>query len=267
MAKKKLLINILIFAVGVISFTYINRLLGILIIALLAILSGLPVALMVFGNNAYKREEYDKALKFYKKAANSLFSSAKIKIGYGYFLIKNGYVDESEALLEKMFHKQLSKDDEMRLKSTYGIVLWKKGKIDEAVEMLTKFSENYKSISVYENLGYFLILQGNYEKALEFNKEAIEYDDSDVGILDNLALNYYFLGDHKKALKTYEKFIDRYPDLVTSYYFYSLLLIENKEYDKALEFLNMALHCKFSFISLIQKEEVESKISEIENLK
>lgn len=266
MIKKNLLINILVFIIGIITFTYISRMLGIVIIALLAILSGSPVVLMVLGNSAYRKGQNEKALKFYKRAANNLLSSAKIKISYGYFLIKSGYVDEADELLKKMLQKELSKDDEMRLKSTYGIVLWKRGKIDDAVEMLTKFGEDYKSISLYENLGYFLILQGDYEKALEFNKEAIEYDDSDAGILDNLALNYYFLGDHEKALEIYEKFINRYPELVTAYYFYSLLLIENKEYDKALEFLNRALSCRFSFISLIQKEEIENKISEIEKL-
>ncbi|KOF57251.1 MULTISPECIES: tetratricopeptide repeat protein [Clostridium] len=266
MLNNKLLTNVFAIAIGVLVFIFINRLLGIVIIGAFIIAIGLPIVFMFLGNSAYGAGQMDRAIKYYKMAANNIFASIKVKIAYSYIAIKNGYVDEAEEVLQKYKGTKMGVQDEIRYVSTYGIVLWKKGKIDEAVEMVFKVYEKYKTTAVYENLGYFLILKGDYDKAISFNEEAYEYSDSDAGILDNLALSYYLKGNHEKSAEIYEKLMKMNPDFVTAYYYYALVLIEKKDYENALDNLKKAANCKFSFISLIQKEEIEEKIKQVEKL-
>lgn len=266
MLDNKFLMNVMYIFIGVMTFIFVNKLLGIAIIGGGIITFAVPWFFMVRGNSANYSGKVDKAMKYYKKAANSPFSSTKVKITYGYMAIKNGHMDEAEKALEKIKNVSMNIQDEIKYKFTYGIVLWKKEKIDEAIEMLFKVYEKYKTTSVYENLGYFLILQGDYDKAVSFNEEGYEYNDSAAGILDNLALSYYMKGDHKKAIESYQKLMEMKPDFVTAYYYYALLLIEQKDYEKALANLKRATKCKFSFISFIQKDEIEEKIKEVEEL-
>lgn len=266
MLNNKFLTNIAAIAIGILVFIFVNRLLGIVIIGAFVIVFGIPIVFVIKGNSAYSLGQTDKAIKYYKMAANNIFVSIKIKIMYGYIAIKSGYVDEAEKVLQKLKDTNMNFQDEIRYKSTYGIVLWKKGKIDEAVEMLLKLYEKYKTTEVYENLGYFFILKGDYDKAISFNEEAYEYSDSDAGILDNLALSYYMKGNHEKAAKLYEKLMKMKSDFITAYYYYALILIEKKDYEGALDNLRKAMKCKFSFISFIQKEEIEEKIKQVENL-
>lgn len=266
MLNNRFLTNIAAIAIGMLVFIFVNKLLGMVIIGAVVIVFGLPIILMIKGNSAYTLGQTDKAIKYYKMAANNVFASIKIKIVYSYIAIKSGYVDEAEKALQKIKDTNMNFQDEIRYKSTYGIVLWKMGKIDEAVEMLSKLYEKYKTTQVYENLGYFFILKGDYDKALSFNEEAYEYSDSDAGILDNLALSYYMKGNHEKAAEIYKKLVEMNPDFITAYYYYALILIEKKDYEGALDNLRRAIKCKFSFISLIQKEEIEEKIKQVEKL-
>lgn len=266
MLNSKFLINVIYILIGVFAFVFLNKLLGIAIILGTIVTLAVPWIFMVRGNSANYSGKVDKAMKYYRRAADSPFSSTKVKITYGYMAVKNGHIDEAEKGLEKLKDISMNVQDEIKYKFTYGIVLWKKGKIDEAIEMLFKVYEKYKTTSVYENLGYFLILQGDYDKAVSFNEEGYEYNTSAAGILDNLALSYYMKGDHKKANEIYQKLMEMKPDFVTAYYYYALLLIEQKDYEKALVNLKRATKCKFSFISFIQKEEIEEKIKEVEEL-
>lgn len=266
MLNNKFLTNVIVIVIGLLAFMFVNKLLGIIILGVFIIAVAIPLILMFLGNSAYGAGQIDKSIRYYRMAANNIFASIKIKIAYGYIAIKNGYIDEAEKVLQKYKNVKMGVQDEIRYKSTYGIVLWKKGKIDEAVEIVSKVYEKYKSTAVYENLGYFLVLSGDYDKAISFNKEAYEYNDSDAGILDNLALSYYLKGEHEKSAEIYEKLMEMNPEFITAYYYYALILIEKEDYKNALENLQKALKCKFSFISLIKKEEIEKKIKEVEKL-
>lgn len=266
MLNNKFLTNVIAIIIGLLIFVFVNKLLGIVIMGAFIVIAGIPMVFMFKGNTAYKLGQKEKAIKYYKTAANNPFASIKVKIAYSYVSIKSGYVDEALEALEKYKDAKMNVQDEIRYKSTYGIVLWKKGRIDEAVEMLFKLYERYKTTAIYQNLGYFLILKGDYDRAISFNEEAYEYSDSDTGILDNLALSYYMKGEHEKAAEIYEKIMKMNPDFITAYYYYALLLIEEKDYENALDNLKKATKCQFSFISLISKEEIEEKIKEVEKL-
>lgn len=266
MINKRLVIGIIIVVVGFVLFLYLSKLLGMCIILAFVVVNSLPSIYTILGNGARRKGQIEKAIKFYKKASNNIFASCRLKIGYAYFMVKNGYVDEAEEVLNKILNQKTSRDNEIRIASTYGLVLWKKGKIDDAVKMASEIKEKYRNSSIYETLGYFLILKGDYSKGLEINKEAYEFNNSDIGIMDNLALNYYLIGDYDKAYELYEKVVAMNPQFVTTYYYYALLLVKYKKYEEALQYLDTALHCEFSFITIVSKAEIERKISEVKEL-
>jgi tetratricopeptide (TPR) repeat protein len=143
--------------------------------------------------------------------------------------------------------------------------MWRNGKLDKAIEMLSNVHKSYKTIITYQNLGYFLILKGDYDKALEFNLDAYDYDASNPGILDNLAQNYYLKGNYDKAFELYEVLMSKKPAFPSAYYNFALTLLKKDKIEEALENLKKAINCKFTFLSEISKSEVESKIKEVEN--
>jgi len=129
--------------------------------------------------------------------------------------------------------------------------------------MLEEVFATYKTTTVYGSLGYLMLLKGDLEKALAFNQEAYEYNDNNSVIVDNLALNYYLLGELDKAEEIYEKLMTKNPTYPEAYYNYGLTLEAKNKIDKALEVMEKALDFKFSFLSNVSREEVENKIQEL----
>ena len=81
----------------------------------------------------------------------------------------------------------------------------KLGEADTAVEMLEEVYAKYRNSRLYETMGYILLEKGDLNKALEFNLEALDYDDENPIILDNLGQTYYRLGQKEKAKEYFEK--------------------------------------------------------------
>ena len=113
---------------------------------------------------------------------------------------------------------------------------------------------------MYQNLGLLYIIQGNRPKALEFCLKAREYNDQDNVILDNLAEAYVLNGDYVKAEETYELLLSREPHFPEAYYGYGFLLLKlGKDKERALELIRGSLDRNYSFLSLMQRSEVEAK--------
>ena len=95
-------------------------------------------------------------------------------------------------------------------------------------------------------------LAGEYEKALEFNLEAYDYNSDDNIIVDNLAESYALTGDLKKAAEVYEELLSRDPEprFPEAYYGYGEVLIKLGEREKGLELIEKSLTKPFSFLSI-----------------
>lgn len=144
--------------------------------------------------------------------------------------------------------------------------MWKKNDLDKAIDILKKAYADNKNTIIYQNLGYFLILKGDYNVALEFNLEAFDYNSSNSGIIDNLAQTYYYLEDYDKAIELFDEVISKNPTFATPYYYYGLTLIKKGNKEKALEVLKRGLDCKFTSLSITSKEDLEAKIFELGEL-
>ncbi|TYQ18369.1 UNVERIFIED_CONTAM: tetratricopeptide repeat protein [Acetivibrio alkalicellulosi] len=267
MTKKVPIKMILSMAAVFFSFLY-NQILGIVVLGVFIIymlISGRSVLHEVFAASAYKKGDMDNALRLYEKASKSS-QNPRPKITYAYLLLKAGKIDESDKVFQSIINSDLDEDSESMAKSNYALVLWKKDQLDEAVDMLSEVIKNYKSSIVYGSLGYLLILKGDISRALEFNKEAYGYNDSDAIIVDNLGHNYYLADEIVKAEEIYEELMKLKPEFPEAYYNYSQVLMKNKKLDKALEVIKKALEYKLSFLSHLTKADLESQLKEIEHL-
>ena len=103
------------------------------------------------------------------------------------------------------------------------------------------------------------------EKARAFLEEAVEYDDEDPIVLDNLAQYYYrCLGDQQTAKTWFEKAIAIKEGQIDTLWFLSRYDLEAGNKDAALEKLTLASEGRFSPLNFKTKDEV---LAEIERLK
>ena len=113
---------------------------------------------------------------------------------------------------------------------------------------------------------------GEFEEALAFNDEAMEYDDEDAGVLDNVGQLFMVMsekyradGDAEKASEYHEKALDALkkanelkPDQISSAYYLAKLLHEDGDDAKARELLDHVLKIPFSFMMQISRDEAEA---------
>lgn len=257
-------ITAIIVALGLLIIKGIPFAIGFLLIYFLVL--KYPNILNLLGNYHYANNRVDKAGKYYQRVYKCFYSPVKLKIYYTYVLIVQGNLTEAEEIIKNILKQKITETESRDLKINHSLVMWKRGKLDNAIEILNKLYEKYKTIIIYQNLGYLLILKGEYTRALEINLEAYDYDASNAGIIDNLAQNYYMLGEYDKAEDLFEALMKKKPTFASAYQNYALLLLKKNKIEDALKSLRKATECKFTFLSAISKEEIENQIREIESI-
>ncbi|WP_298845369.1 tetratricopeptide repeat protein [Clostridium sp.] len=263
----KKIMNIVVIVFSLFLFITVSKLIAFLFIIGYVAYINLATIIYLIGNNKYKKNEKDEAYKYFDKAYKMKGSSVKTKLSCVYFLLLKGELDEAEKILKQLSTEELSSDNEINIKLNTSIIMWKRNNIEEAVKILMELYKKYKTTIIYQNLGYFLILKKDYAKAMEINLEAYDYNSTNAGILDNLAMTYYMQGEYDKSLKVYEKLMIEKPNFPSAYYYYALTLIKINKNEDALQNLKQALKCNFTFLSTISKEKIEATITERESSK
>ena len=106
--------------------------------------------------------------------------------------------------------------------------------------------------------------QEGVQKALLFNKEALDYDDEDPIFLDNLAQTYYrCLGDKETAKPFFEKAHDLKPGQIDTLWFLSRYDLEAGNTAAAIEKLETSLEGRFSPLNFSTKEMVEAELKRL----
>lgn len=241
--------------------------LGALVLAIGYLLVTRQASIFAFlGTQTYSKGNFEEGLKWFQRSYATGKANPQAITSYAYLLLKNGNIAESEEILTKLVKSHLDKDSEMYAKSNLALVLWKKGEIDNAIEMLETIMQDYKTTSIYGSLGYLLIEKGDMEKALQFNLEAYEYNNSNTIIQDNLGQVYHLTNQYDKSLEIYEKCMEKNPTFPSAYYNYGSLLMDMGQLEKAKEMLEKALTYKLTYLSTISREEIEGKLEEITKL-
>lgn len=263
--KRKILIS-LVFAVLTIIFFIIDTLLGIgfVIAGIIYLIKIRKASIYAFiAQVRYSKGFQEDAIKWFEKAIAVKGAKNGTKILYAYLLLKRGNVERSEKLINEILASNPSVDDKNLTKSNLALILWKKGQLEEAVGILEEIIKDFKTTNIYGSLGYFLILKGDLQKALELNLEAYEYNNSNSIILDNLAHTYFLMGESDKAEEIFKKLMDNSPTFPEAYFDYGLLFEKTGRNEEAAQKFEKALTCKFSFLSTITIEGINEAITRV----
>lgn len=209
-----------------------------------------------------RKGKNDKAEKLYEKALDKGATNYQYQMAYGVLLLKKGEFEKAKSVFERIliFHPN-NKQIRSSAKINQSIVYWKLGELDTALEILTEVHNRLKNTRTYSLLGYLLIEEGDLEKALELNLKALEYDDRDAEILDNLAQTYYRMGDKEKALKYFKRAEEENSDQTSTIYHLACIYQENGNLDKARTMFEKALSRDISAISAISRKDIEERLN------
>lgn len=217
---------------------------------------------MWMGISQYGNGDIEKAFKWFKKAEKAGMTGRQ-RITYAYYLMREGRVEESEAIFTRMLAFKLSPDMKNQAKSNYAILLMKTGRIDEAREELEEIFPTYKVTNVYGSLGYLYILGDDMEKAKEFNHEAYDFNKDNAVILDNMVQLYTKLGDFDAAYQYSVELMEKKPAFIEAYYNTAMVEKELGKFGDAKAHLEHALTIRPSFLTTITHEKLQETLDSL----
>lgn len=216
------------------------------------------------------KEKHLKALELYQKYYDAGQRDPNILMAYAVLLMRFDRNEQARDLL--LLSEKLGGMDQKakkQLRINFAICQWKLGDLDKAIENLEIAGSNGMTSMIYTALGFFYIEKGkqtgDFSKAEEFNISALEYDEEDAGILDNLGQLYYAEGNTEKAYEYFTKAFNSKPSQVATLYYISKINFEKGNNEKALAFISECVKGNFSAlatITLSQAEELRTKILE-----
>lgn len=243
------------------------------VIAFFAILAALYIAkrasvLSLIATVKFQKDK-QKAFALYEKAYKTGKMKPQTALYYSYLLLRDGRLDESNKKFDEILSKNkknLTESDINNALLNKALVKWKSGDLKGALKDAQSLYDNgYKTTAIYGVLGYWYTLDGQYEKALEINKEAYDYNSDDLIIADNLAQNYFLVGEIEKSHDMYVDILNKDPQFIEPYYNFALVLESLGEFDDAVSELENALSMKEKFLSTVTHDMVKKKIDEIKN--
>ena len=231
----------------------------------MAFLDSLKVRSALSKHQKGLREE---ALAEYEALYQSGVLLASYMLPYSVLLMRSGREGAFEQVKEIMVKAQKAPDltDERRQQvwMNYAIATWKTGNLEKAIKTLESSHRKSPCSMTYQSLGFLYVEANDSEKALAYNNEALEYDDEDPIVLDNLGQTYYRLLDDEETAKPYfEKAHALKPSQIDTLYFLALYDLEDKKPDQAAEKLESALEGNFSPLNYITRNKVEETLEQI----
>jgi len=199
----------------------------------------------------------EKAFAWFERAEKRGMNIGQME-AYAYYLMREGYVEKSEAIYNKLLAQNVKPDLRCKLRADLAVLMMKTGRIDEAIDELEEITLNYTNTTTYGTLGYLYLLKNNRRKAEEYNKEAYDYNSDDPVILDNMIQLYIKMGRYEQA-KTYgDKLVAKKPYFIEAYYDTAFVYLKLGDFEKAEEILDMGKDCRITFMSTVKEDEVEA---------
>ena len=217
---------------------------------------------------AHQRGKYDEARAAYEQLYSSGFVSAAYMLPYSVLLLRAGgeenYLKVKEILKKAEKAPDLDPSRRQELLMNYAVAQYKLGELEKAINLMEASHKKAPCGYTYQTLGYLYIEAGDAEKALAYNQEALDYDDEDPVVLDNMGQTYYrLLGDKEKAKEYFDKAIAIKESQIDTLYFLAQYDIEAGRYPEALEKLEKALEGRFSPLNFATKGKVQAEIEKL----
>ncbi len=189
---------------------------------------------------------------------------ARQKVTYAYYLLREGRVERSEALLNSVLGFKQKPEIKYYAKTNHATLLLKTGRQAEALEELEEIFPVFRNSTIYGSLGYLYILSGDMEKAKAFNLEAYDYNKDDTVILDNMVQLYKALGDYETAYQYVGELMAKEPAFIEAYYDSAMVEKALGKLDDAKAHLEHALTIRTTFMSTVTHEEVQKQLDELQ---
>jgi len=184
---------------------------------------------------------------------------------YSVLLLRDGG-EENYQKVKKMLAKiqkapDLSKEDRSQLLMNFAVADWKLGNKQKAIDLLEASHRERPCGLTFQTLGFLYVDAGQQEKALTFNTEALDYDDEDPVVLDNMGQYCYRLtGDKAQAKIYFEKAHAVKPGQIDTLWFLSRYDLEAGDKQAAINKLETALEGRFSPLNFVSQEQVSQEI-------
>lgn len=117
-------------------------------------------------------------------------------------------------------------------------------KLTEIKEYIENKFSRTKSFGFFYNSGIDFYKKKNYEKAIEYFKQAIEQEKIKPQVYYNLALTYQLIQDYDRAIINYNKFLESCPKDYDGLYNLALVYSINEKFEKAVELLEKCIEIK-----------------------
>lgn len=228
----------------------------------MGIFNGLKARKAVF---LHQKGQTSEAITLYEQLYADQYLSSAYMVPYCILLIRKNEKESFEKVKEILKKAEkapdLTPDRRKQLILYYAVAQYKLGEIDKAIRLLEASHQKSPNGVTYGALGFMYIQAGDAEKALQYNQEALEYDDEDPVTLDNLGQTYYrLLNDKETAKKYFDQAIAIKENQIDTLYFLSRYDLEAGDKIAAVEKLEKAAEGNFSPLNYITREDVEREI-------
>ena len=221
------------------------------------------------------KTKYHSALEQYAESVALGYKVANSMLSYALLLMREGEFEKArEIMLELNKTPKLPDDSRFQLRVNYSVYLWKTGKLDEAIATIRRAADMKLNGTVYSMLGMYLVDKaretGEFEEARAFNDSALEYDDEDGEVLDNVARLYELMSEaakgrgeteqaaeyRKKAREYYIRAHKASPRQITTIYYLARMCWQDGDIESAKKLLSGVETLYYTAINPIQKEKM-----------
>lgn len=203
----------------------------------------------------------DAARPLYERAYREGTNNSAALAAYSLMLLKDGEFQKALDVATAARKVATKPKAIFHARGNRGLAYWKMGKIDEALRIYERLFAESQSGTVYGTLGFLYIAKGDrtgdYEQALDFNRKAVEYDDEDAVVLDNLAQTLMRTGEWEEAEEYFRKALSHRRDQFDSLACLAKCLMRRGELDEARDVLSRALERPFSHLNTFARSEAE----------
>ncbi len=208
---------------------------------------------------AEAKAAHDEAMKLYQQAFAEGDKTPRYMMAYGVLLMRAREFEKARDMMlatEKV--SGITAEEKRQLRINFAICEWKLGHLDNAIDQMKRAGYDHMNSMIYGSLGYMLIEKaretGDYDEAVQFNAEALDYDDEDAVVLDNMGQLNLAMGEKEKALAYFKKAHEIKPTQVDTLYYLAKMAADDGKPEEAKAHLETALKGNFSALCTTTRE-------------